>query len=87
VRVKGGANFLCVGSMGPDRFVELIAGDAELLRPICDVGGHLGIDFLRVVRTFDVFLMGGMRLVILGGVMVLSHRAPFIVSLQWMRSQ
>jgi hypothetical protein len=67
--------------MGAERFMELIAGHTELLGPIGDVGGHLGIDLLRVVRPFDVFLMGGVRFVSLGGVVVLGHGAPSIGSL------
>jgi hypothetical protein len=73
VGVKRGAHLLSVGSMGADRFVELVARDTELLGPVCDVRGHLGIDLLRVVRTFDVFLMRGVRFVSLGGVVVLGH--------------
>jgi hypothetical protein len=80
VGVKRGTHFLNMCSMGADRFMKLIAGHTELLGPIGDVGGHLGIDLLRVVRPFDVFLMGGVRFVSLGGVVVLGHGAPFIGS-------
>jgi hypothetical protein len=73
--MKCGTHFLSVGSMGADRFVELVAGHTELLGPICDVGGHLGVDLLRVVRTFDVVLMGGVWFVSFGGVVVLDHGA------------
>jgi hypothetical protein len=44
VVMKGGADLFHVGSMRADRFMELGAGDTELLGPIGDVGGHLGID-------------------------------------------
>jgi hypothetical protein len=70
--------------MRTDGFVELIAGHTELPGPICDVGGHLGVDLLRVVRTFDVFLMGGVRFVTFGGIVVLGHVAPSIGSLRLM---
>jgi hypothetical protein len=80
--MKHGTHFLSVGSMGADRFVELVAGHTKLLGPICDVGGHLGVDLLRVVRTFDVFLMGGVWFVSFGSVVVLGHGVfPSIVLL------
>jgi hypothetical protein len=31
--------------------VELVAGHAELLRPVVDIGGHLGVDLFGIVRA------------------------------------
>ena len=33
----GGADFVDVGAVAANEFVELVAGDAELMSPICDV--------------------------------------------------
>jgi hypothetical protein len=66
--------------MGADRFVEPVAGHTELLRPVCDVGGHLRVDLPNVVRTFNVVSMGGMCFVSFGGVVVLDHGAHFLLS-------
>ena len=52
--MEGGADLFDVGTVGADGFVELFAGDVELVRPVGDVGGHLGIDLFRVVGAFDV---------------------------------
>jgi hypothetical protein len=73
VGVKGGADFFHVGSVRADRFVELVAGDTELLGPIGDVGGHLGIDFFQIVRSFDMFLVYGVGLMDFGCIAVLGH--------------
>ena len=50
-----------MGSMATDDFVELVAGDAKLFRPECDVGGHLGVDLFGIVRTFSVLFVEGVR--------------------------
>jgi len=34
VGMKGGADFIRLGSVGADRFVELVAGDTELFGPV-----------------------------------------------------
>ena len=57
---EGGADFGDTGAVSPDGLVEQIVGDAELLRPIDDVGDHLGIDLVRVVRTLDVGSLAGL---------------------------
>jgi hypothetical protein len=73
VGVKGGADFFHVGSVRADRFVELVAGDTKLFGPIGDVGGHLGIDLLQVVRSFSMFFVYGVGLMDLGCIAVLGH--------------
>jgi hypothetical protein len=78
VGVKGGADFFHVGSVRADRFVELVAGNPELLGPIGNVGSHLGIDLLQVVRSFNMFLVYGVGLVDFGCVAVLGH-ASFLL--------
>jgi hypothetical protein len=52
--VESGADLFDVGSVGADGFVELLAGDAELMSPIGDVGGHLGVDLFGIVGSLDV---------------------------------
>jgi hypothetical protein len=54
VGVEGEADLVDVGSVGVDGAVELLAGDAELVGPVGDVGGHLGVDLFGVVGAFDV---------------------------------
>ena len=54
VGVEGGSDLVDVGAVGTDGFVELLAGDAELVGPVGDVGCHFGIDDLGVVGAFDV---------------------------------
>jgi len=73
VGVKGGADLINVGTVGANALVELVAGDAELLGPVGDVGGHLGIDLFGVVRALDVIFAASMRLVGCGDVVVLGH--------------
>jgi hypothetical protein len=58
VVLEGGADLFDVGAVGADGFVELVAGDAELLGPIGDVGGLFGVDLFGVVRA-----LGGVVLV------------------------
>jgi hypothetical protein len=81
--VKGGTDLIDVGAVGANALVELAAGDAELLRPVCDVGGHLGIDLFGVMRAFVVIFVTGMRLVDCGDVVMLGHGVfPFFGSLR-----
>jgi len=63
VRVKGGADLFDVGSMAAYGFVELVAGDAKLFRPVGGIGGHLGVDLFGIVRTFGVLFVEGVRFV------------------------
>ena len=84
-RVEGGADLIDVSAMGANALVELVAGDAELLGPVGDVGGHLGVDLFGVVRAFDVIFVASMRLVGCGDVVVLGHGMfPLFDSLRWM---
>lgn len=71
--MEGGADFFDVGSMRADGFVELIAGDAELLRPVGDVRRHLGVDVFAVVGAFCVFFVESVGFVGFGSVVVLGH--------------
>jgi hypothetical protein len=54
VGVEGEAELVDVGPVGLDGAVELLAGDLELGGPIGDVGGHLRVNFLGVMRACDV---------------------------------
>ena len=91
-----GAELVDVDAVGADGFVELFAGDAELVGPVGDVRGHLGVDFLRVVRALAVFFVGGVGLAGFGllGVFVFvgadlvgvgDGAASFVVLRGWMQ--
>jgi hypothetical protein len=71
--MKGGSDFIDVSAVGADALVKLVAGDAELFRPVGDVGGHLGIDLFGVMRTFGVLFVASVGFVGFGGVVVLGH--------------
>ncbi len=72
--LEGGADFFHMGSVAADGFMELVPSDAEFFGPVGDVGGHLGVDLLRVMRAFDVVFVEGVGFVDFGGVVVLGHR-------------
>jgi hypothetical protein len=69
--LEGGADFVDVGAVGADGFVELVPGHVELFGPVGDVGGHFGIDLLGVVGAFGVLLVGSVGLVLFGLLLVL----------------
>jgi hypothetical protein len=74
---EGGADLVDVGAVGANGFVELVAGDAELFGPICNVGGHFGIDLFEVVRALGgVVFVKGVGFVAFGSVVVLGHVLP-----------
>jgi len=54
VGVEGGADLFDVGAVDADKLVEPCAVDAELVRPVGDVGGHFWVDLFGVVGGFDV---------------------------------
>jgi hypothetical protein len=56
VGVEGEADLVDVGAVDVDGGVELLAGDAELLGPVGDVGGHFGVDLFGVVGALGVGL-------------------------------
>ena len=63
VGVECGAHLVDAGAVGADGFVELLAGDAELVGPVGDVGCHFRVDLFGVVGAFDV---GTLVAVVLG---------------------
>jgi hypothetical protein len=79
VGVKGGADFIHVGPVGADSFVELVACNTELFGPVGDVGGHLRVDLFRVVRSFSMFLVDGVGFMGFGCIAVLGH-SSFLLS-------
>jgi len=84
--VQGRTDFFHMGAVRADDFMELVAGDAELFGPISDVGGHFGIDFLRVVGAFGVFFVDGVRFVRFGGFVVFRQwEFLSVATLDWMR--
>ena len=88
VAAEGGADFFDVGAVGADGCVELVAGDAELFGPVCDVGGHFGVDLFRVVRALGgVVLVEGVGFVGFGCVVMFGHGwSSFrVLLLRWMR--
>jgi hypothetical protein len=61
--VQGGPHFFYMRSVTTNGFVELIARNAKLFRPVGDIGRKLWIDLLWIVRPFCVFFMYGLGLV------------------------
>lgn len=56
------ANLLHMRTMHADRLMQLIARHTKLLRPVMNIGRHLRINLLRIMRAFlrlDVFRMSG----------------------------
>jgi hypothetical protein len=48
VSVKGCTDFADVCAVNADGLVKLFARNAERLRPVSDVRGHVGVDLVRV---------------------------------------
>lgn len=75
--VEGGADLFDVGAVDADGFMELVAGDAKLVGPVGDVGGHFGVDLIGIVGALVVFFVEGVGLVALGdfffGIFVVGH--------------
>ena len=70
---QGGADFVDVGAVGADGFVEDLAGDVELFGPVGDVGGDFGVDLFGVAGALGVVFVDGVELVDFGGVVMLGH--------------
>ena len=57
---QGGADFFNGGTVDTDGFVKDLSGDFELVSPVLNVGGDLGVDVFRVVGMLgDFFVEGG----------------------------
>jgi hypothetical protein len=69
--VQSSSHFFYMRSVTANGFVELIARDAKLFRPVGDIGRQLWIDLLWIVRPFCVFFMYGVGLVCFLYIMVL----------------
>jgi hypothetical protein len=84
---EGGADFVDVGAVGADGFMQGLAGDVELFRPVGDVGGDFGVDLFGIAGALGVLFVGGVGLVGFGGVVMLGHAGfLFPVGLvRWMR--
>src|ERR1700736_6002602 len=59
VSVKGCTDFADVCAVNADSLVKLFAGDAEGLRPVSDVRGHLGVDLVRVEGSSLFWMLEG----------------------------
>jgi hypothetical protein len=72
--MDGGADPVNASAVAANDFVESVTGDAELLGPVSDVGGHFWVDLFGVVRALGggVF-MDGVRSVALWSVLMLGH--------------
>jgi hypothetical protein len=44
-------HLLNMGSMNPDSLMQLLARHPKLFRPVVNIGRHLRIDLLRIMRT------------------------------------
>src|SRR5580698_5432736 len=84
---EGGADFVDVGDVDADGFVEGLAGDVKLFRPVGDVGGDFGVDLLGIAGALGVVFVDGVELVGFGCVVMLGHAgSSFRVGLvSWMR--
>ena len=82
--MEGVADFVDVGAVNADRLVEHLAGDVELLGPVGDVGGDLGVDLFGIAGTLGGVNMGGVRLVGFGCVVVLGHAGVPLSSWFWL---
>jgi hypothetical protein len=59
VSVKGCTDFADACAVNADSLVKLFAGDAEGLRPVGDVRGHLGVDLVRVEGSSLFWMLDG----------------------------
>jgi len=59
VSVKGCTDFADVCTVNADSLVKLFAGDAEGLRPVSDVRGHIGVDLMRVEGSSLFWMLEG----------------------------
>ena len=56
---EGGADGFYVRAVGAHSLMEELAGDAEFFGPVGDIGCHFGVDVMRVVGAFVVFVLNG----------------------------
>ena len=56
---KGCTDFADVCAVNADRLVKLFAGDADGLRPVSEVRGHLRVDLVRVEGSSLFWMLEG----------------------------
>jgi hypothetical protein len=70
---ESGADFVDVGAVDADGFVQNLAGDVELFRPVGNVGGDFGVDLFGIAGALGVLFVGSVGLVGFGCIVVLGH--------------
>jgi len=74
MRVERGPNLIHMRPMGANRLVQFVAGYAKFLGPVSNVGRHLGVNYLRIVRTLrGVFFVDSVRVMRFRCIVVLRH--------------
>ena len=71
--MKRRTHFFYVCAVGANGFMQLVACDAKLFRPVRNIRRDLWIDLFRIVRALGVLLVNRMRLVNFCRMMVLGQ--------------
>ena len=78
--MEGNPDFLYMGTVTANGFVELISSDAELFGPVGNIRCHFRIDPFRIMRTRCVFFVNRVRLVGFWCIVMLGHLTfPFVL--------
>jgi len=71
--MEGNPDFLYMGTVTANGFVELISSDAELFGPVGNIRCHFRIDLFRIMWTLCVFFVNRVRLVRFWCIVMLGH--------------
>ncbi len=75
-----GTDLVDMRAMAADGLVQRVAGNPELLGPVRDIRGQLGVDHLGIVGSLGVFFLDGVRGVLFGFVVVFGQVIfPFVL--------
>jgi hypothetical protein len=78
--MEGNPDFLYMGTVTANGFVELISSDAELFGPVGNIRCHFRIDLFRIMWTLFVFFVNRVRLVRFWCIVMLGHLIfPFVL--------
>jgi hypothetical protein len=78
--MEGYPDFLYMGTVTANGFVELIPSDAELVGPVGNIRCHFWIDLFRIMWTLFVFFVNRVRLVRFWCIVMLGHLIfPFVL--------
>ena len=86
--MEGNPDFLYMGTVTANGFVELISSDAELFGPVGNIRCHFRIDLFRIMWTLCVFFVNRVRLVRFWCIVMLEHLIfPFLSCIVWMTKE